>query len=156
MTPDLVIAVDPGGTTGLSFWSPPGLLTVPDLSSEPRQREFWPQMVEDITGWCRHIPHVVIVCETFKITNATVKLSQQTDALEIIGALKFVAHLYNPGPVVMQTPADAKRFSSDARLKAAGFWRPGEGHANDASRHLLLWLAKNRLIDILEVDRGIG
>ena len=55
--------------------------------------------------------------------------------------------------LVMQSPSDAKRFSTNQRLKAADMWMPTKGgHANDAQRHLFMYLVKHGLVNIGEID----
>lgn len=134
-----VVAVDPGGTTGIAVWSPDLGLSL---------REIAP--ASNAVDWLADIargPKVTFVVERYIITPATAKMSQQHDALEIIGALKFIARKYNH-PLVMQTPAEAKKFSTDAKLKTVGWYQPGHGHARDASRHALLFLAKQGIIGL--------
>lgn len=75
----------------------------------------------------------------------------QPDALEIIGAIKYVCYLNGIKPE-HQSPANAKRFSTNAKLKALG-WRhptPG-GHADDAARHLLLSAVRHGVINPTEL-----
>lgn len=45
-------------------------------------------------------------------------------------------------PVYWQSPSDAKSTITDDRLQRWGLWRKGAPHANDAMRHLILWLRK--------------
>ncbi len=146
-----IIAVDPGGTTGLAFWTEPG--EYPHFEQVRRERQIRLEMLEDIRTWAAELgSDLTIVCETYTITQRTSKLSQQTDALKIIGVLEYFAHVYGPR-IVMQSPADAKRFATDARLKAAGMWTPTKGgHANDANRHLFVYLVKHGLLNIGEID----
>ena len=146
-----IIAVDPGGTTGLAYWSHPDRQT--QFKDEPVERKHKDQMLEDIGGWSQCLGgSLTVVCETYTITARTAKLSQQTDALKIIGVLEFFEHMYGIR-LVMQKPADAKRFSTDARLKAADMWMPTTGgHANDAQRHLFMYLVKHGKINIGEID----
>lgn len=42
--------------------------------------------------------------------------------------------------VKYQSPADAKQYATDARLKAWGLWVVGSDHARDANRHMTLAL----------------
>lgn len=146
-----ILAVDPGGTTGLAYWARDG--ETYRFEGEPGERQHKDQMLEDIQGWAHRFGHgLTIVCETYTITARTAKLSQQLDPLKIIGTLEYFVHMLSCR-LVMQTPADAKRFSTDARLKAAGMWHPTKGgHANDANRHLFMYLVKHGLINIGEVD----
>lgn len=141
-----VFAVDPGGTSGWACWRD-GEVTSGQLEFDPFVDMFEQGLQH---GWCIN----VIVAERFTISARTVKLSQQTTALEVIGYLRAMAHLEGI-PFVLQTPADAKRFTqvdndAHARLDMLGWTqRPlaKHDHANDALRHLLLYLVKNRLIE---------
>jgi hypothetical protein len=96
-----------------------------------------------------------VVCEDFIYTTETAKKTRQTWSTEGIGVLRFLTAKYGFGFHV-QTPADAKRFSTNAKLKAMEWYRPSKGgHANDAARHLLLYCVKNKLIDprpLLEIQ----
>lgn len=89
----------------------------------------------------------VIFCEDFIITPQTAKKSRQTSALDGIGALKWMGHKFEVD-VVMQTPAAAKSFSTDEKLKAIDWYKPTKGgHANDAARHLMLGLVSRKVLD---------
>lgn len=88
-----------------------------------------------------------VACERFIISAQTGKFSQATWSLEQIGALRFLC-AQNKIQFVLQNASDAKKFATDKRLNEIGWKRPsGAGHARDAQRHLLLYLANNRLID---------
>jgi hypothetical protein len=91
----------------------------------------------------RGMAHLVV--ENFHITIRTGKLTRQHDALYIIGCLRYKAnkdgHLFK-----LQNPSD-KQFGDDDRLKQIGWYSPGKGHANDAARHLLLYLLRYGVID---------
>ena len=136
-----VVAVDPGGTTGIALWSPHLGLSMRELNPAAEAVD-WLANVLDSSNPRRHV-----VVERYIITPATAKMSQQHDALEIIGALKFLCRKYGH-TLTMQTPAEAKAFSTDAKLKNVGWYQPGQGHARDASRHALLFLAKQGIIDL--------
>lgn len=87
---------------------------------------------------------VQVVVERFTITAATAKNSQQTWSLEIIGMLRLLAHAHGAGELDLQSPADAKRFCTNIRLKALDFWHVGGGgHALDAIRHGVLWFTRH-------------
>lgn len=83
----------------------------------------------------------VFVYERFQITTATAKHSPQPHAMEIIGVMKYFAHIYSI-PLVEQKPVDAKRFSTDKKLKEYGLYTTSMDHARDAARHYLLWRTK--------------
>lgn len=138
-----ILAVDPGGTTGwVHYDTESGWF---ESGQQENRIAFCEQAEEFITCGAE-----VVVVEDFRITVQTAKKSQQPDALKIIGALDYIAA--GRAQVVLQTPGDAKRFSTDARLKKAGMWTPGRKHANDAARHLFMWLCKKGLLSAIEVD----
>ena len=97
-----------------------------------------------------------VVAERFTITANTLTKAREYDALYIIGVTEYLCKQRDI-PFALESPGNAKRFCSDDRLKKAGMWKssPG-GHANDASRHLFLELAKRGLIDPCEVDNRVG
>lgn len=66
-------------------------------------------------------------------------LTQQLDAVYINGA--WEAECYEQGwGFKLQTPAEAKAFVSNEKLKRVGWYTVGMDHGRDATRHLLLWL----------------
>lgn len=81
------------------------------------------------------------VYERFQMTSGSSKMSPQPHALEIIGVMKYFAYVYSI-PLFEQRPVDAKRFSSDKKLKEYGLYATGMDHARDAARHYLLWRVK--------------
>jgi hypothetical protein len=87
----------------------------------------------------------LVVCESF-VPRPGVR-SWQPDALETIGALRYVCDRAGV-PIETQAPADAKRFATNDKLAALGWRNPTRGgHADDAARHLLLAAVRHGLID---------
>ena len=133
----MILAVDPGGTTGVAlhgglpvstyfFEVPGGHLGFVD----------WFHTRTDTSGaYADH--HLDIVCESFIPRPGA--LTHQPDASYIIGYLKMWAHRKGMS-FKLQSPAQAKSFSTNAKLKAAGLYPVGKGHAQDAARHLLVHL----------------
>ncbi len=124
----LVWCVDPGGTTGLARW----------YAGQARFEEHPDRFLlyEQARIW----QPAIVVVENF-IPRAGA-LSFQPEALRIIGYLEGWAH-ENGAEFVLQTPAQAKGFGTTAKLKAVGWWPKGLGHAQDAARHLLVYLCTN-------------
>ena len=130
-----VLAVDPGGHTGLAW-----LL----------DRQFGSDVVPGgrfgfRTWFTKAIGEIatplVVVCEDFIITSATARKTAQPDPYRIIGWLELWCDQHAV-PFVLQTPAQAKGFGTDAKLKHLGWYCTGNGgHDNDAARHLLTYLA---------------
>lgn len=145
----LVVAVDPGGTTGLATYREGGLPFVSDgsvfASSQVDRRLDVP---DALAAMALHGCPMVVVVERFIINAATARKSAQPDALLVCGALEYMSHR-NGWTFILQKPADAKTFSTDDKLKSLGWYRPGMGHANDAARHLLLALVRSGNADVL-------
>lgn len=142
LPPDIAVVttVDPGKMTGIAGAYADGSF-------------FWLETTFDQT--CRHLiemankwrEEMVLVAESFIIGPQTVKNTQAPWSLELIGVCRMVSRLYCGRELKLQSPAEAKRFSSDLRLKHLGWYTPGKGHANDAARHLLLTLVTRGWID---------
>jgi hypothetical protein len=131
MTAKSILALDPGLTTGVSFWSE----NLPD-TCQVFEADF-----HTLCVWLESHLHSFdeIVVERFIITPQTHKNTQSPWSLEVIGVSKWLA-LKSGRPFHMQMASAAKRFSTDDKLKAMNWYTKGQGHANDASRHLLLRL----------------
>jgi hypothetical protein len=142
-----VLSIDPGRKTGYSYWRD-GSRIEGELSAE-RFLDF----AHDLIAQSR-VDHVA--CERFIISHQTGKYTQAPWSLEQIGAMRFMCHRHDVS-FTLQNAADAKRFATDERLNAMGWRRPpGDGHARDAQRHLLLFLVKHDLIDSTELTRQLS
>jgi hypothetical protein len=130
-----ILALDPGKTTG---WA-----TYNEGNFESGQTNFMEtcQLIRDMATWEKTDLH--IVSESFLITMQTVKNTQAPWSLELIGVARYFAQELTGQDLTLQMPSAAKRFSSDERLKAFGWHKPGKGHANDAARHLLLFMVSH-------------
>jgi hypothetical protein len=131
-----ICAIDPGGVTGIAM----RLATDADFSTY--EVEGYYEAASFLSLWLD--PDVVdlVVCESFTISQRTIKTKQDHSALRLIGWLDIVCQQRGI-PFEFQSPADAKRFSSDGLLKKLGWYQatPG-GHTNDALRHLLLAIVR--------------
>ena len=149
-----VVAFDPGGTTGFAWYAreagqghadahiaygeiPNGRSSAYDFINDIITSEGSP--VIGINGDVWHY-HPRVVCEDFIINTATATKSRQSDPLRIAGYLEGKCAEYGH-PFKLQTPAQAKAFATDDKLRHLGWYHstPG-GHANDAARHLLTYL----------------
>jgi hypothetical protein len=138
-----VIAIDPGGVTG---WVEYDLDKKEVLCS--KEIDDWYDVCFRLHGLLNGDDWITVVIEKFTISQQTIQKSRQSDPIDIIGAVKYLVKAYTNQDPVFQTPAEAKSFSTNDKLKAAEFWhKGGAGHANDAYRHLLLWLVKNGYFD---------
>jgi ABC-type transport system involved in Fe-S cluster assembly fused permease/ATPase subunit len=140
----IIIAVDPGKMTGVATWdSKTGVFHAEEYS------------VESFFEWVHTYVHqsvmehgaenVQIVCESFIITPSTGKNSQAPWSLELIGVCRFLTYRYGMRPMKLQSPAVAKTFATDQKLRAVEWHTKARGHANDAARHLMTYCATNGL-----------
>ena len=136
------IAVDPGKVTGWAKRTPEGQFA-------SGQEDCWlylRRLHEALIKHGKQAPSA-IVCEDFIYTTETAKKTRQTWSTESIGVLRLIC-LLRGIPFVLQTPVSAKKFSTDDKLKAMGWYFPSKGgHQNDAARHLLLHEVKEGNID---------
>jgi hypothetical protein len=146
MTTRLVLAVDPGKATGICLFLYENV--EPELlwSGEYQADEFANAVRSAIIEAQGRGVQLETTCERFTITAQTAKNSQAPYSLEQIGVLKHLIRESNgvAGELVFQAPVDAKRLFPNEALKKLEYWhKGGEGHALDAIRHGLLYLAKH-------------
>jgi hypothetical protein len=129
-----VLAIDPGGTSGLAYYA---TNTVPaqDLDEIPGGTEGF---IKWWKGSEKFFRADVVICESFRLDGRTEK--PDLTPVEIIGFLKGTDY-----DVVFQTPAQAKSLITNDVLKRAGLYpKRGSvkgGHGVDALRHALYYLA---------------
>ncbi len=143
-----VLAVDPGPHVGVATWTD---RAIEDSGYEhARYVEQWNEFEETPASfygvadtWVSWAD--VVVCEDFFISGA--RASEANVTVEMIGVLRYLAALQHK-PFITQAPADAKAFSTAAKLKNIGWYKPAPAdHARSATRHLLLYLVKHGVID---------
>lgn len=130
-----VFSFDPGKMTG---WA---LCNTATMAVDCGEDDF-DLYCERVEHWFGHYGEQLdVVGERYTITAATAKKTQQPWSLEVIGVTKYLAHKFGCGTVTLQAPADAKKFATNDRLRAMGWWVPGTaGHDKDALRHLMIRL----------------
>ena len=132
--PIRAIGIDPGKATGLALYA---------------EKE-WSCTERDFLGTCTwlagQVPLAdVVVIERFTIGTNTGKMADVNWSLELIGVTRWLCMHYGK-ELVFQSPAEAKGFASNKRLKAVDLYVPSAGgHQNDAVRHLLTYLVGNNL-----------
>lgn len=146
-----VLAIDPGKASGVAFleWSGqdsdnPKVI----YSAEAQPNEFATNVKIALGDWKRY-ENFIVSCERFIINAQTVRNSQAPYSLEQIGVLKHLCreHGYDVEKLVFQAPVDAKNMFPNKALQTIGTWhKGGEGHANDAIRHALLTLTRQRWV----------
>jgi hypothetical protein len=128
------LAIDPGGTCGISY------------AQLARQDPFDPAAVTamqlndvECVDWVRAYvtSDWVVFMERFFITVQTAQLSPEGShkALDVIGTVKNLCRWAGAG-FVLQSANDAKKFVTNEQLRTLGLWQPNADHARDAVRHL--------------------
>jgi len=131
-----ILAIDPGGTTGIAIVS-----FSDNLEPVVSHHEQVPNGLAGFIEWYKSNQHLtwdVIVCENFTL-RINVKFPDLSPVY-IIGALEALEW---PTKIVYQSPAQ-KHLCDDKRLKLMGMHKPGNGHANDAIRHAIIYLRNKK------------
>jgi hypothetical protein len=133
----VILGIDPGKMCGLAYYDA-GRFTSLQL---PR---------EDALPWVKGILlanddlkcAINVLCERYIIGRNTARMTQQTDALEVIGTVRYLCSEIACASFNLQTSADAKTVTSDAQLRDIDWHQPARPHANDAARHVLLGMLR--------------
>lgn len=137
----IILGVDPGKTTGWAFFN----------TAYPDSFQSWQADRNDFVDII--VPYLEktgdrldIACESYVLTSGTMRTSRSDEnwSIEQIGVLRHWARRHGHH-FELQTAGNAKKFSTDAKLKDIGWWKPGNGHANDAARHVLLYVARHEM-----------
>lgn len=128
-----IMALDPGVTTGAALWTPEGTLFAWQIfSPEKPFSKIW----KDLTYYR---PETLVV-ESF---NYQRRDKVDLSPMAVIGCIHTWNQVASPASkVVHQSPAQAKVFWTDDKLKKMVEWQVGEPHANDAKRHLFYYMTK--------------
>jgi len=142
MLPPAVLAVDPGGMTGLALYR-----TEPAFSSTPVLPADFQCTELDFMAACGKIDYLTrdygnrlaIFWERFTVTRDTHKRTPQPDAMHVIGVCRYLAakHGCRVLPEAQQASPSAPE---QEKLKALGWWRAGEDDSQSAAAHMLRWL----------------
>ena len=131
-----LLSIDPGKMTGIAEWDISDLKDPKLLESLELEQMPLSAYVEEKL---RYAHEYDIVMERYVIGEADAPWS-----LEVIGSVRYLQWKQTGSDYVeLQTPADAKSFCDNDRLRALGFWHVGgAGHANDAIRHGVLYMVR--------------
>jgi hypothetical protein len=132
----VILGIDPGTTVGIAYY----------VKGKFSSRNM---MWEDAVPWVKGIilgqpigEKLDIFTERFIIGANTGKKSQQTKALEIIGAIRYEAASHSHVNFELQNTSEAKRLSTDDKLRGIDWYKPGPRHCNDAARHVLFGMLR--------------
>lgn len=84
-----------------------------------------------------------VLCERFTITPETHKNTPAPWSLEMQGVARYFASMTDCD-YILADRSTTKNFAFNGRLKALGWFKGGEGHADDAARVLLHHLVTRR------------
>jgi hypothetical protein len=131
-----VVALDPGGTTGVAILDEPQIhRDQVDTSSPNALRDIW-----DILNMTDPED---IVMERFQFRYGGGRSKVVLTPVEVIGVVKLYCAMKDIA-LYEQTPAQAKKLITDDKIRKLGLWVPGQPHAMDATRHLLYHLIVTR------------
>lgn len=131
----ILLALDPGRTIGwaaINLEAPQGSTY---RSGQIRQEELW-VVLSTLNPFGEELPSKIIY-ESFKLRHTP--RFPDLSPVECIGVIKQWC-LLNHVHAVAQSPAQAKHFWTDDRLKQFQVYRRGKPHANDAMRHLMYYI----------------
>lgn len=137
------IGVDPGLVTGIALVQRDHDSAMRIYTGEVKPEEIAPLIRPWLLWWHEggDNPRMTVVMEAYVITARTATLSSQPWSLEHIGLVKQCmrdAGMDLEEHLVMQKPA-VKAVVDNPKLKRIGLWhRGGDGHANDALRHVVV------------------
>lgn len=133
----MILGVDPGGTVGVSLYDHNADVAVVGLELPALAfGAFARELLGDVE------PPWVVACERFVIGQQTHKKTRQHDAIEVIGVLRNLC-AWHYLEFDLQMAGAAKRLVKNDLLRAVGVYAPtAGGHANDASRHVWLYVAR--------------
>jgi hypothetical protein len=143
--PKLIIALDPGGTTGIATCRMAGAA----LSERSRWDRY---QVEDcdkasqLRSLLQQVGYMAmsagspihIIYEPFEFRrNDRERDKIEYTSAEVVGALKYWACDLDYVKLVPSTASSGMTFWDDDKIKKLGLWVPGHRHAMDATSHLL-------------------
>lgn len=140
----LLISIDPGKASGFALLDYTDMDDIKIIYSGELEQYETSETVEKLLTKEVEADYEIVM-EKFTITAQTGKNTNGGNwSPEIIGSVKYLAQREGV-PFSEQTPAEAKNFVPNERMKAVGIWhRGGEGHARDALRHAVLYLVRKK------------
>ena len=138
-----LLCLDPGGTTGVAVFE--------YSDNTEATLEYYDQVPGSLKGfieWYKiyssKLNWDVVVCEDF-----TLRINVKFPDLSPVYIIGTYQALGSPIVKDYQQPTQ-KPLCDDDRLKKLGLHKPGKGHANDAIRHGIIYLRRNRHMPTLK------
>lgn len=153
----LVISVDPGLVTGVSYFDSD--MDFFDSAEKPAM---------DAVEWIHAIIrasserqaagldfNAQLVCESYTVNANTIKHKRQYDALEVIGACRYLARFY--GATFRLQPPPNRNLIKNEMLKTLGWYRPTKDkHQLDAAKHLAIACLRLNLLKPEDLGFGVS
>lgn len=133
MTKLCVLWLDPGKTTG---WA-----RLDDDLFHSGEAPFY-EAGQVVRSHCTATPGARVGWESFQVTPASYRMLGSHDTIQAIGVIRWLA-LDGGARLLPPASRQAREVTSLAMLRALGWYAPGKGHANDATRHLVAWLMRS-------------
>lgn len=136
---DCVVGIDPGETTGIAIFLDGELEGTHQVDHRGHKNvgRALEEIIEAIN--CENITTVVV--EDYRVYKNKAQSHTHSDLFtsRLIGAIETWTHI-NKIPLVKQMASQAKKFMTDSKLKAWGFWIIGKRHSRDAIRHAATYI----------------
>ena len=138
--PEVLIAVDPGETTGYAVFIDTRLDHYAQVSAD----DIWGAAKWLETFIKKYNPKVVVV-EDYRVYSWRAKQHTWSDLFNprLIGGREVLFGMHDV-PLIKQQPQVAKGFCTDDKLKSWGFWMKGQPHVRDAIRHGCYYILFNK------------
>jgi len=142
--PEYLLALDPGGTTGIAAFRNGGLVTYTQI------KDFTPGTLDNfLTRQHRALgtaaANMEVVCEDYRVyqTHTAQHANSSLLTVRLLGALESWTERHHT-PLHLQMAGQAKPFSTDRKLQEWGMYIAGQPHATDAIRHGVYYLIFRR------------
>lgn len=149
-----LMGVDPGGMTGVALCRfPSGTGDI--IEDRIFEANELPPM--EAIDWVDEVlkhrgkEEVHLLVEAYTVTSNTVRHARQYDALEVIGATKWLCYKEANVTWKLQTPASRKVVSNDVLHNLDMYKGSKDKHMIDAAKHLVLGALKLGLIKAEEM-----
>ena len=139
-----LLSIDPGGTTGVSMLEYSDS-TAPKLVFQTQVENGLEGFINFYETFYMKLAWTQIVCESFTLRTG-VKFPDLSPVY-IIGALEVLSGAIK----VNYQPPTSKPLCDDNVLKRIGMHLPGKGHANDATRHGIIYLRNSKHMPTIEM-----
>lgn len=144
--PQFVLGVDPGKATGVALYNRHLLPDDPKFGHFVQQ---WSSDVPTFVDWAWEaipalaVTGVYVACERFDITPTTARLGREKEnwSIEQAGVLRHLCRRHGQ-EFVLQDRATPKKMASNEHLRSVGWYVKGPDHVNDATRHVVVALAR--------------